>query len=55
MAVVWPELSDFLPAIADLAPLSIGTTAVAPFTVVSSMVSGDWRHHRSGTEPLVLV
>lgn len=29
MAVVWPKLSDFLPAIADLVALSAATTAVA--------------------------
>lgn len=55
MAVVWPKLSDFLPAIADLVALSSATTAVASFAVVSSMVSGSWRDHWTGTEPLILV
>ena len=55
MAVVWPKLTDYLPAIADLVPLSTATAAVARFAVVSSMVNGGWRHRRSGAEPSVLV
>lgn len=55
VAVVWPKLTDCLPAIADLVAPSTAATAVAPFAVVSSMVSGGWRHRRRGTEPLILV
>lgn len=55
MAVVWPKLTDRLPATADLVPLSSPVVAVAPFTVVSSMVSGGWRHRGCGIEPLILV
>lgn len=55
MAVVWPKLSDFLPAIADLVALSTATTAGPSFAVVSSVVSGSWRDQRNGLEPLILV
>lgn len=37
VAVVWPELSDFLPAITDLVPLSTATAAVT-----SSLWSPTW-------------
>lgn len=36
MAVVWPKLTDGLPAIADLVPLSAATIAVA-------FQYGEWR------------
>lgn len=55
VAVVWPKLTDYLPAIADLVPLSTATATIALFAVVYSMVSGGWKHRRSGTEPLIVV
>lgn len=55
MAVVWPKLTDCLPAIADLVPVSPATTTKALFAVVYSMMSGGRKHRRSGTQPLKLV
>lgn len=54
MAVVGPERSDFLPAIAALVPFSTAITAVDPIIVVFIMISGGCRHHRRGTKPFIL-
>lgn len=55
VVVVWPKLSDCLPAIADLVLLSTAPTTIALLTVVYSMVSGGWQRSRSGTKQLMLL